>query len=147
MQFEQTVQKNQAANQDQLKQLTHHTQDTIKTIQLSHDEHLKQLHLNNQENIRALASQSSLIKELTEENQKHHIIYLEQIGKFLLLFEKNSEDRAALLNQKFSNQTNYFNSLKASIKRLRIYLLKMLLKVLKLVLLWLNSLQKMKRQL
>ena len=101
MQFEQTVQKNQAANQDQLKQLTHHTQDTIKTIQLSHDEHLKQLHLNNQENIRALASQSSLIKELTEENQKHHIIYLEQIGKFLLLFEKNSEDRAALLNQKF----------------------------------------------
>ena len=88
MQFEQTVQKNQAANQDQLKQLTHHTQDTIKTIQLSHDEHLKQLHLNNQENIRALASQSSLIKELTEENQKHHIIYLEQIGKFLLLFEK-----------------------------------------------------------
>lgn len=101
MQFEQTVQKNQAANQDQLKQLTHHTQDTIKTIQLSHDEHLKQLHLNNQENIRALASQSSLIKELTEENQKHHIICLEQIGKFLLLFEKNSEDRAALLNQKF----------------------------------------------
>lgn len=101
MQFEQTVQKNQAANQDQLKQLTHHTQDTIKTIQLSHDEQLKQLHLNNQENIRALASQSSLIKELTEENQKHHIISLEQIGKFLLLFEKNSEDRAALLNQKF----------------------------------------------
>lgn len=101
MQFEQTVMTNQSANQAQLKQLTQHTQETIKTIQFSHDEQLKQLHLSNEENIRALTSQSVLIKELTEENHRNHIVSLEQIGKFLLSFERNNEQRTALLDQKF----------------------------------------------
>ncbi|WP_298146964.1 hypothetical protein [uncultured Acinetobacter sp.] len=101
MQFEQTVMTNQSANQAQLKQLTQYTQETIKTIQFSHDEQLKQLHLSNEENIRALTSQSVLIKELTEENHRNHIVSLEQIGKFLLSFERNNEQRTALLDQKF----------------------------------------------
>lgn len=101
MQFEQTVMTNQSANQAQLKQLTQYTQETIKTIQFSHDEQLKQLNLSNEENIRALTSQSVLIKELTEENHRNHIVSLEQIGKFLLSFERNNEQRTALLDQKF----------------------------------------------
>jgi hypothetical protein len=101
MQFENTVIKNQAVNQEQLKQLTQHSQNTIKTIQVSHDQQINRLHLNNEDNLRALTSQSSLVKEFIEESQKNHITSLEQIGKFLLSFEDNSEKRAAFLDQKF----------------------------------------------
>lgn len=88
MQFEKTVAKNQSTNQEQLKQLTQHTQDTIKAIQLSHDEQLKQLHLSNEENVRSLTSQSRLIEGLVENTQQNHTSHLEQTGKFLLSFEQ-----------------------------------------------------------
>lgn len=104
MQFEQTVLKNQSANQDQLKQLTQHTQDTIKTIQINHDEQFNHLKLSSEENIRALASQSSLIHEVIELKQKNHVAILEQIDKFLILVDKNSKDHLTLLNLNQANQ-------------------------------------------
>ena len=109
MQFEHTVMKNQSANQDQLKQLTQHTQNTIKAIQVSHDEQLKQLHLSNEENINALTSQASLIEGLIDHNQKSHATTSDQIEKFLLLVEKNSKDHLSLLSSHHSNQIEKFN--------------------------------------
>ncbi|NNH33991.1 hypothetical protein HLH12_00110 [Acinetobacter sp. NIPH 2377] len=109
MQFEQTVAKNQSTNQEQLKQLTQHTQDTIKAIQLSHDEQLKQLHLSNEENVRSLTSQSRLIERLVENTQQNHASHLEQTGKFLLSFEQNSKDHLSLLTQNHSGQIETLN--------------------------------------
>lgn len=109
MQFEQTVAKNQSTNQEQLKQLTQHTQDTIKAIQLSHDEQLKQLHLSNEENVRSLTSQSRLIEGLVENTQQNHASHLEQTGKFLLSFEQNSKDHLLLLTQNHSGQIETLN--------------------------------------
>ncbi|MCG2609044.1 hypothetical protein LZZ98_11005 [Acinetobacter sp. SM34] len=109
MQFEQTVAKNQSTNQEQLKQLTQHTQDTIKAIQLSHDEQLKQLHLSNEENVRSLTSQSRLIEGLVENTQQNHASHLEQTGKFLLSFEQNSKDHRSLLTQNHSGQIETLN--------------------------------------
>ncbi|TCB72929.1 hypothetical protein [Acinetobacter sp. ANC 4177] len=109
MQFEQTVMNNQSANQNQLKQLTQHTQDTMRTIQVSHDEQLKQLHLSNEENIHALTSQSSLMQGIIESNQKNHVATLGQIEKFLLLVEKNSKDHLSLLSLNQSNQIEKLN--------------------------------------
>jgi hypothetical protein len=109
MQFEQTVAKNQSTNQEQLKQLTQHTQDTIKAIQLSHDEQLKQLHLSNEENVRSLTSQSRLIEGLVENTQQNHASHLEQTGNFLLSFEQNSKDHLSLLTQNHSGQIETLN--------------------------------------
>lgn len=83
MQFENTVAKNQSDNQDQLKLLTYHSQETIKAIQVSHDEQLKQQYLSNEENIRSLTSQSSLIKELVEEIQKNSADQHKEIAQLL----------------------------------------------------------------
>lgn len=109
MQFEKTVARNQSTNQEQLKQLTQHTQDTIKTIQLSHDEQLKQLHLSNEENVRSLTSQSRLIEGLIENTQQNHASHLEQTGKYLLSFEQNSKDYLSLLSQNHSVQIETLN--------------------------------------
>ena len=109
MQFEQTVAKNQSTNQEQLKQLTQHTHDTIKAIQLSHNEQLKQLHLSNEENVRSLTSQSRLIEGLVENTQQNHASHLEQTGKFLLSFEQNSKDHLSLLTQNHSGQIETLN--------------------------------------
>ncbi len=109
MQFEKTVAKNQSTNQEQLKQLTQHTQDTIKAIQFSHDEQLKQLHLSNEENVRSLTSQSRLIEGLIENTQQNHASHLEQTGKFLLSFEQNSKDHLSLLTQNHSGQIETLN--------------------------------------
>src|SRR5690606_9827896 len=109
MQFEKTVAKNQSTNQEQLKQLTQHTQDTIKTIQLSHDEQLKQMHLSNEDNVRSLTSQSRLTERLIENTQQNHDSHLEKIGKFLLSFEQNSKDHLSLLTQNHSVQIETLN--------------------------------------
>lgn len=109
MQFEQAMTTNQAANQAQFKQLAQYTQETIKTIQISHDAQLNQLYLSNEGNIRALTSQSSLIEGLSEQNQKNHVSTLEQIGKFLLSFEKNSKDHLSLMSQYQSGQIESLN--------------------------------------
>lgn len=108
-QFEKTVEKNQSANQEQLKQLTQHTQDTIKAIQVSHDEQLKQLHLSNEENVRSLTSQSRLIEGLVENTQQNHVSHLEQTEKFLLSFEQNSKHHFSLLTQNHSGQIETLN--------------------------------------
>ena len=109
MQFEKTVAKNQSTNQEQLKQLTQYTQDTIKAIQLSHDEQLKQLHLSNEENVRSLTSQSRLIEGLVENTQQNHASHLEQTEKFLLSFEQNSKHHFSLLTQNHSGQIETLN--------------------------------------
>lgn len=108
-QFEKTVEKNQSANQEQLKQLTQHTQDTIKAIQVSHDEQLKQLHLSNEENVRSLTSQSRLIEGLVENTQQNHASHLEQTEKFLLSFEQNSKHHFSLLTQNHSGKIETLN--------------------------------------
>lgn len=109
MQFEQTVAKNQSTNQEQLKQLTQHTQDTIKAIQISHDEQLKQLHLSNEDNVRSLTTQSRLTERLIENTQQNHASHLEQIGKFLLSFEQSSRDHLSLLTQNHAVQIETLN--------------------------------------
>lgn len=109
MQFEQTVAKNQSTNQEQLKQLTQHTQDTIKAIQISHDEQLKQQHLSNEDNVRSLTTQSRLTERLIENTQQNHASHLEQIGKFLLSFEQSSRDHLSLLTQNHAVQIETLN--------------------------------------
>lgn len=109
VQFEKTVEKNQFTNQNQLQLLTNHSQETIKVIQLSHDEQLKQLHLMNEENVRSLTSQSELIEGLIENNQKNYTTTLEQIGKFLISFEKTSKDHLSLMTLNQSSQLDTLN--------------------------------------
>ncbi|EEY90486.1 hypothetical protein [Acinetobacter lwoffii] len=109
MQFEKTVAKNQSTNQEQLEQLTQHTQATIKAIQISHDEQLKQLHLSNEDNVRSLTTQSRLTERLIENTEQNHASHLEQIGKFLLSFEQNSRDHLLLLTQNHSVQIETLN--------------------------------------
>ncbi|MFW2012216.1 hypothetical protein [Acinetobacter bereziniae] len=108
-QFEKTVEKNQAANQDQLQLLTNHSQETIKAIQFSHHEQLKQLNFSNEENVRSLASQSGLIEKLIVNTQQNQVSTLEQVGKFLLSVEKNSKDLLLLMTQNQSNQLDTIN--------------------------------------
>lgn len=109
MQFEKTVVKNQSTSQEQLKQLTQHTQDMLKAIQFSHDEQLKQLHLSNEENVRSLTLQSRLIDGLVENTQQNHASHLEQTANFLLSLEQNSKDHLSLLAQNHSEQIGTLN--------------------------------------
>ena len=108
-QFEKTVEKNQSANQDQLKQLTQYTEDIINEIQISHDEQLKQLQLSNEQNTRSLALQSKGIERLIVHTQENHLSAINQMENFLASVKQNSKELLSLVSHNQSGQIEVLN--------------------------------------